>query len=66
LPVILNGVKLLAVKKKLPAAIQEYFRQEGAKGGKIGGKKRLEKLTPARRTEIAKKAAAARWGKKVR
>jgi hypothetical protein len=27
-------------------------------------KQRLKKLSPARRSEIAKKAAAARWGKK--
>jgi len=31
------------------------------KGGKIGGKARAEKLTPEERTEIAKKAAKARW-----
>lgn len=31
------------------------------KGGKIGGKARAEKLTPEQRSEIAKKAAAARW-----
>jgi hypothetical protein len=34
----------------------------GRKGGLVGGKKRAEKLTPERRREIAKKAAAARWG----
>ena len=34
-----------------------------AKGGKIGGKQRAEKLPKKRRSEIAKKAAAARWGK---
>ncbi len=32
-----------------------------AKGGKIGGKRRAERLTPERRREIAKKAAASRW-----
>ncbi|MCA3699119.1 MAG: histone H1 [Brevundimonas sp.] len=31
------------------------------KGGKIGGKARAEKLTPQERSEIAKKAAKARW-----
>ena len=35
----------------------------GRIGGKIGGRKRAEKLSPAKRTEIAKKAAAARWSK---
>jgi hypothetical protein len=52
------------VKKKLSEEAREYFRQEGAKGGKIGGKRRLEKLSPEKRSEIAKKASEARWGKK--
>ena len=52
------------MRKKLPAAVLDYFRKEGAKGGKIGGKLRLEKITPERRTEIAKQGAAARWAKK--
>jgi hypothetical protein len=33
----------------------------GAKGGLKGGKARAEILTATRRSEIAKKAAAARW-----
>ena len=33
----------------------------GRKGGLKGGPARAEKLTPARRSEIARKAAAARW-----
>ena len=33
----------------------------GRMGGKIGGPKRAEALTARRRSEIAKKAAAARW-----
>jgi hypothetical protein len=37
-------------------------RQEaGRKGGLKGGKGRMEKLTDAQRTELAVKAAAARW-----
>lgn len=31
--------------------------------GKLGGKARAAKLSPERRKEIAKKAAAARWAK---
>ena len=34
----------------------------GRKGGLKGGKARAESLSPERRSEIAKKAAAARWG----
>jgi hypothetical protein len=35
----------------------------GRKGGKIGGKARAAKLSPAKRKAIASKAAKARWGK---
>ena len=31
--------------------------------GRKGGKARAEKMSPERRSEIAKKAAAKRWGK---
>ena len=34
----------------------------GRKGGLKGGKVRASKLTPEQRSEIAKRAAAARWG----
>ena len=37
----------------------------GRKGGLIGGPKRAAKLSPERRREIAKKAAAARWGARL-
>lgn len=33
----------------------------GRRGGLKGGKARAEKLTPAQRSEIAKKGAKARW-----
>ena len=36
----------------------------GRKGGLVGGKARAAALTKKRRVEIAKKAAAARWGTK--
>ena len=35
----------------------------GRKGGLKGGKARAEKLTPEKRSEIAKKAAQTRWQK---
>jgi hypothetical protein len=41
---------------KTPAAVAL-----GRLGGKKGGKARAEKLTPEQRSEIARKAAAARW-----
>jgi len=39
-------------------------QETGRKGGLAGGKARADKLLPERRTDIAKKAAEARWGKK--
>jgi hypothetical protein len=44
-------------ERKNPAAV-ELGRQGGLKGGKA----RAEKLTPEQRSEIARKAARARWG----
>ena len=41
---------------KDPAAVEL-----GRRGGLKGGKRRAEKLSPERRSEIAKKAAQARW-----
>lgn len=35
----------------------------GRRGGLKGGKARAAKMTPEERSEAAKKAAAARWGK---
>lgn len=35
----------------------------GRKGGLKGGKARADAMTPERRAEIARKAAAKRWGK---
>ena len=42
-------------------AVSKYLAEIGRKGGKASGKARMEKLTPAQRSEIARKAAAARW-----
>jgi hypothetical protein len=36
----------------------------GRKGGKKGGKRRLETMTPEQRSQIAMKAAQSRWAKK--
>ena len=45
--------------KKLPPDVLEFFRKQGAKGGKIGGKRSLETMTPKERADRAKKASAA-------
>ncbi len=49
---------------KLSKAALDFFRKQGAKGGKKGGVSRMSKLTVEERTELAKRAAAARWGAK--
>lgn len=46
--------------RKNPAAVAL-----GRLGGLKGGKARAAKLTPKRRQEIARKAAAARWSKRA-
>jgi hypothetical protein len=50
-------------KKKLPPEVLEFFRKQGAKGGKIGGKiggkRSLETMTPEARAARAKKASVA-------
>jgi hypothetical protein len=53
---------MLMMKKK--EVIREYFSKLGKKGGPKGGKARTSALTPEQRSELARKAAAARWGKK--
>lgn len=42
---------------------RDYAVRMGRKGGKIGGRRRAESLSPERRSEIARAAAAARWKK---
>jgi hypothetical protein len=46
------------VKKKLPPDVIAFFKKQGSRGGKIGGKRSLETMTPEERTTRAKKAAA--------
>jgi hypothetical protein len=45
----------------LSAAVSEYMAQIGSKGGKIGGKRRLQTMSSEQRSKIAAKAAKARW-----
>ena len=51
----------LRSKSMTPAERSESARTAGL----VGGLARAKKLTKARRSAIAKKAAAARWGKKA-
>jgi hypothetical protein len=40
-----TGLRYGMAKKRLPADVLAYFRQMGAKGGRIGGKRSLETMT---------------------
>jgi hypothetical protein len=46
------------------AQISQLMASLGRKGGKIGGKRRLETMTASERSAIASKAAKARWKEK--
>jgi hypothetical protein len=52
------------MSKRLPPEVREFFKKQGAKGGKIGGKRSLETMTPEQRSERARKAVAAREAKR--
>jgi hypothetical protein len=43
------------------ATLSKAMAEMGRKGGKIGGKRRLETMTPAQRKAAGRKAAKARW-----
>ncbi|WP_031494899.1 hypothetical protein [Bryobacter aggregatus] len=44
--------------------ISAVMREMGSRGGKIGGKRSLETMTPEQRSERAKRAVAAREAKR--
>jgi len=50
--------RAVAQKKKNPAAVAL-----GKLGGRKSGKARMERMTPEQRSEVARKAALARWGR---
>jgi hypothetical protein len=55
--------------KRLPEDVLDYFRKQGARGGKIGGKIAAANATPAERraraTKASRAAAAARTAKRL-
>ncbi|MEE9413202.1 MAG: hypothetical protein V3V22_09155 [Methylococcales bacterium] len=56
------------VQEEIPPTPEEEGKDPaavalGRKGGLVGGKARAEKLTPKERSDIAKRAADARWNK---
>lgn len=51
----------LVSKQALSEEAREFFRKQGRRGGKIGAKARMEKLTPEQRTQYARNAGKNRW-----
>jgi len=60
-----HKLMLESTDEQLPtkAQISLLMSELGRKGGKIGGKQRLKTMTAKERSEVAKKAALARWKK---
>ncbi len=46
-----------------PSLVSRIMAEMGRRGGQIGGKRRLETMTAARRKAVASQAAKARWSK---
>jgi hypothetical protein len=59
-----NSAAVRLGRLRMKGLTKSEIQELGRKGGLKGGKKRAASLTQAKRSEIAKKAAAARWGKK--
>jgi phage gp16-like protein len=55
--------KKIASPKVTKSEISRVMAALGRKGGKKGGKRRLQTMTPEERSQIALKAAKARWSK---
>jgi hypothetical protein len=49
--------------KLTKSLVSQLMAQIGRKGGRVGGKRRAEHMTPEQRRESASRAARARWGK---
>lgn len=64
--VIGNAIKIAKIATgEEPEDLTDDGKDKAAQSlGRRGGKARAEKMTPARRAEIAKSAAAKRWSKK--
>jgi hypothetical protein len=63
--VISNAVKVMriAIGEEAETVVDDGKDKAAQALGRKGGKKRAESMTPERRAEIARKAAAKRWAK---
>jgi hypothetical protein len=56
-------VRVSTDEPKQSQSVKDYLSTIGRKGGLKGGKARAKKLSTEKRSEIARKAAKARWTK---
>lgn len=63
-PAVLTPLEPLDPNATVESLLSAYMAKIGAKGGKVSGAKRME-MPEAKRKAIARKGAAARWGKKA-
>ena len=52
------------VEKPSRSLVSQVMAEMGRKGGKKGGKRRLETMTPEQRSQVALKAARSRWDRR--
>jgi uncharacterized protein YbaP (TraB family) len=60
--VVLESVSETETVTVSMSLVSQVMAAMGRKGGKIGGKNRMEALSSEQRTDLAKFAAAKRWG----
>ncbi len=63
--VIGNAVKVMRIATGEETEKGDSAKSAAAELGSRGGKARAEKISPERRTEIARKASLSRWQKEV-
>ena len=61
-----QAVNKLTQGEATQGEVSRVMAMLGRRGGKIGGKRRLQTLTQEQRSQIAYKAAQARWKKKAK
>jgi len=57
---------MAAMRKRLPPDVLDYFRKEGARGGRIAGKTMTATERTARATKASQAAAVARTKKRLK
>jgi hypothetical protein len=64
--IIFSDTQTQSTKEPTSAELSRVMAALGRKGGKIGGRRRMETMTAEQRKDIASKAAKTRWNKRER